>query len=175
MKKFLAAVALAGLLSGVAHAEEPNWVFVDDTDKGGRVLIDAHNIARNPNKLLFGKSRTLRHVIEGTVRFVNQPDIAEKTRFHVKIDDEDCLKYRHGDMWFSVNNDKDIHHEYWDASGGKTFDTIGNWMCDFARAVELGVDENGNPIKLPEKKEDQTQPESTPAPQADPDRPTKEF
>lgn len=172
MKKLFAIVtAIMCLTTNVAAGDE-NWVFVSDTNEGGRVLIDANHINKNPKTKSFGKSRHLKFVIEGDVRFVNEPKVPDSARFHIKIDDELCLKYRHGDLWFHTSADKPgvEHHEYWDASGNKTFDTVGNWMCDYARAVELKIDENGNPIDIPKNDQD-----STPVPDPTPNSNTETF
>lgn len=155
MKKFLAAIAMIGCLSGAVHAEEENWVFVADTADQGRVLIDANHIARAPGTFslgMFGKPKKPKYVIVAQARFVDQPEIPNNVRFFLKIDEESCLKYRHGDLWFTAVDEhgkSDENHEYWDPKGDKTFDGLANWMCDFARATELKIDENGNPITPP--------------------------
>lgn len=165
MKKFIMTLAMiGGVLSTSAYADE-NWVYVTDTDVGGRVLIDANNINKHPYD--FGKSRKLKYGIEGTVKWINEPEIPEKSRFHIRIDHDQCVEHQHGDMWVTLDNDPRPRHFYWDKSGTKAYDNIGGWLCTFARYAEHLIDENGNPVTVDPKDEENGSPQdnnTTPTP-----------
>jgi len=144
MKKFLGASLLAlTMLTTPVLAE--NWSFVQDADDnaGGRVLIDIDSIKH----LRYNDSE--RTYVEGTIKILGANVTPSDFLADVVIDYDSCVKSQNGNMFFTDSVSKKQQTFFWDQTASRVYDSVGAWMCGYARAAAGLIDKNGQPTAPP--------------------------